>query len=308
MANILAALFRLRQFVFEYGPFFLVSWLGLAITTALMAVSQRKGTDLNVRGSFLLKYRPLAWLWQLLSLLLWRPAGKTKAHSAFRGRLFFSLALPIPALVVTALIGWEAVLLRLGLTVLLALPLSRFVTSEIPGRDRNFREQTPKAAGASPSPVLDDGTAALPAYRPAAPVRVFWKSFTGQIDGAVVPLLVAFSLASALLIFVPTYSVRPWLREGSWWGPYLASLLAILSQLSGGTEVIIASALLVKGASLGTALSVMLVAPISTIATLRHFQLAGKGKAMTLYLAAAWFVAASLGVAANSIQRFFTVY
>ncbi|MDP6126541.1 MAG: hypothetical protein QF713_05640 [Dehalococcoidales bacterium] len=107
---------------------------------------------------------------------------------------------------------------------------------------------------------------------------------------------------------MPTYSVRPWLREGSRWGPYLASLLAILSQLSGGTEVIIASALLVKGASLGTALSVMLVAPISTIATLRHFQLAGKGKAMTLYLAAAWFVAASLGVAANSIQRFFTVY
>ncbi len=308
MADILATLFRFRQFVFEYGPFFLAAWLGLAITTGLMAASQRNGTGLKTPGSSLLKYRPLARLWQLLFFLLWRPSGQTPTVSTISGRLLFSLAAPIPALVVTALIGWDAVLLRLGLTALLALSLSWFVTSVIPGRRENFQAQ-PSEAGASSSSLITNGDASASTPNlPGSLVRVTWKSFIGQMEGAVIPLLVGFGLASALLIYVPAYSVRPWLGESSWWGPYLAALLAIPFQLTGGAEVLLASALLVKGASLGTALSVMLVAPITSFALLRHLQLPLKVKTMALYLAAAWFIAASLGVAVNSIQRLFTVY
>ncbi len=32
MTDILATLFRFRQFLFEFGPFFLAAWIGLAVT------------------------------------------------------------------------------------------------------------------------------------------------------------------------------------------------------------------------------------------------------------------------------------
>ena len=133
--------------------------------------------------------------------------------------------------------------------------------------------------------------------------QVTWKSFVGQVEGAVIPLIIGFSLASVLTIYVPAYTVRPWLGESAWQGPYLAALLAIPSQLTGGAEVLLASALLVKGASLGTALSVMLVAPSTTFYMIRHLYRPLKVKAIALYLVAAWFVAGSLGVAVDGIQR-----
>ncbi len=76
-------------------------------------------------------------------------------------------------------------------------------------------------------------------------------------------------------------------------------------QLTGGAEVLLASALLVKGASLGTALSIMLVAPITTFSVVRHLYRPVKVKTRALYLVATWFVAASLGVAVDGIQRLF---
>ncbi len=94
--------------------------------------------------------------------------------------------------------------------------------------------------------------------------------------------------------------------EGVWQGPYLAALLAMPFQLTGGAEVLLASALLVKGASLGTALSVMLVAPITTFSVVRHLCQPVKVKMTALYLVATWFVAGSLGVAVDGIQRLFS--
>jgi uncharacterized membrane protein YraQ (UPF0718 family) len=99
--------------------------------------------------------------------------------------------------------------------------------------------------------------------------------------------------------------IHPWLGNGVWWAPYLAALLAIPFQLSGGAEVPLAAALLVKGASLGTALSVMLVAPVTISSVVRHFCQPVKVKAVAVYLAAAWLVAGSLGAAVNGVQRLF---
>jgi uncharacterized membrane protein YraQ (UPF0718 family) len=126
------------------------------------------------------------------------------------------------------------------------------------------------------------------------------------VEAAVIPLIIGFSLASVLTIYVPAYMVRPWLGEGVWQGPYLAALLAMPFQLTGGAEVLLASALLVKEASLGTALSIMLVAPSTTFSVVRHLYRPVKVKTMALYLVATWFVAASLGVAVDGIQRLFS--
>ena len=129
-----------------------------------------------------------------------------------------------------------------------------------------------------------------------------WRSFWSKTTPAVL-LFIGFSLASVLTIYVPAYLVRPWLGEGAWWAPYLAALLVIPFQLSGGAEVPLASALLVKGASLGTALSVMLVAPATISCVVRHFCQPTKAKAVAVYLVAAWLIAGSLGVAVDGIQR-----
>ncbi len=306
MADILATLFRFRQFVFEYGPFFLAAWLGLAVTTGLIAASQRKGINLKALSSSFLKYRPLRWLWQLLFFLLWHPGGKIPRTLAFSGLLLFSLAASVPALVATSLIGMEAVWLRLILVILFALSLSWFLTSIISRKSESFREQRPEVEAPSPSSVLNGDTSVLSPSRLRSLTQVTWKSFIGQVEGAVIPLVIGFSLASVLTIYVPAYAVRPWLGESAWQGPYLAALLTMPFQLTGGAEVLLASALLVKGASLGTALSIMLVAPSTTFSVVRHLYRPVKVKTMALYLVTTWFVAASLGVAVDGIQRLFS--
>ncbi len=306
MADILATLFRFRQFVFEYGPLFLAAWLGLAVTTGLLAASQRKWIDHKALSSRFLNYRPLHWIWRLLFFGLWRPGGKIPGTSTFSGLLLFSLAASVPALVVTSLIGTETVLLRLILATLFALSLSWFVTAVISRKSENSGEQRPKVGATYPSSVLNGGTSVLLPSRLRSLIQVTWKSFIGQVEGAVIPLIIGISLASVLTIYVPAYTVRPWLGEGAWQGPYLAALLAIPFQLTGGAEVPLASALLVKGASLGTALSVMLVAPITNISVIRHLSRPVKVKTMALYLVATWFVAGSLGVAVDGIQRLFS--
>ncbi|MAH39702.1 MAG: hypothetical protein CL873_04150, partial [Dehalococcoidales bacterium] len=44
---------------------------GYAVTTGLIEVLQRKGIDPKSPSSSFLKYRPLRWLWRLLSFGLW---------------------------------------------------------------------------------------------------------------------------------------------------------------------------------------------------------------------------------------------
>jgi uncharacterized membrane protein YraQ (UPF0718 family) len=71
--------------------------------------------------------------------------------------------------------------------------------------------------------------------------QVTWKSFIGQMDGAVISLIISLNLASVLTICLPTYTIRLWLGKGVWLGPYLAVLLAIPFQLTGGAEVLLFS-------------------------------------------------------------------
>ena len=242
-------------------------------------------------------------MYRTLVFWLWRPGGKMLARSTFSGVFLFSLIAPVPALVVTSLIGMKAVLLRLILAALFALFINWFVTAVVSRKPGNFREQRPEAESTFWYKTLSDDSSASQPGRLSSAVQVTWKSFIGQVEAAVIPLIIGFSLASVLTIYVPAYTVRPWLGEGVWQGPYLAALLAMPFQLTGGAEVLLASALLVKGASLGTALSVMLVAPITTFSVVRHLYRPVKVKTMALYLVATWFVAASLGVVVDGIQR-----
>jgi uncharacterized membrane protein YraQ (UPF0718 family) len=134
-------------------------------------------------------------------------------------------------------------------------------------------------------------------------VTVFWKRVTGQIEGAILPLVIGFILASILTVYLPTYVLQLWLGAGFGLGPYLAALLVISLPLTGGADVPLASALLVKDASLGTALSVMLAAPLDVFSVSRYRYRPVNGKDVVLYLVVAWLVAGSLGVVVDWIQR-----
>jgi uncharacterized membrane protein YraQ (UPF0718 family) len=305
MADLLATLFKFRQFAFEYMPFFLAAWLGLAVATGLITAAQRKGINFEASSRPFLKYRFLRWMWRLLFFLLWRPDGRMPVLSTFSGLLLFSLVASIPALVVTSLIGMKVVWLRLILTTLYALFLRWLLTSALPSKWRNQRKQRLEAESAFRSRVLPDDSSLSPPRGLYSFVQVVWKSFSSQVEGMIIPLVIGFSLASALTIYVPAYVIRPWLDEGVWQGPYLAALLSMPFQLTGGAEVLLASALLVKGASLGTVLSLMLVAPSTTFPVLRHLYQPMNVKTVTLYLIATWLVAGSLGVAVDGIQRLF---
>jgi uncharacterized membrane protein YraQ (UPF0718 family) len=300
MADILASLFRFRKFIFEYGPFFLVAWFGLAITTGLVTVVYRKKIALVLSGDAT-AVKPLPWPGRFLLLMLWHPGGKTPEVPDAKAPFLFSLAASIPALVATSLIGMNVVLLRIALVAPLALSLNWLITSKLLPHSGDQQPEKQQMAQSS----TGDKNVLEPEPQAGSMLRVSWKSFIGQVNRALLPLLIGFALASAVTVYVPVYTIRPWLGNGAWWAPYLAALLAIPFQLSGGAEVPLASALLVKGASLGTALGVTLVAPVTISPVLRHFCRPAKAKSVAMYLVAAWLIAGTLGVAVDGIQRLF---
>ena len=205
---------------------------------------------------------------------------------------------------VTSLIGTQVVLLRLLLAALFALFLNWVLTSALLRQQENPGERSVEdpafRSGASVPGGLASGTESILSI-----VKVVWRSFTGQVERAVVPLLIGFSLASALTIYMPAYTIQPWLGEGAWPGPYLAAFLVTPFQLVGGAEVILASDLLIKGASLGTAMSVMLAATVTTFSMFQHLTM--KARTIILYLLAVWFTAGTLGLAVDGIERLFNM-
>ncbi len=232
--------------------------------------------------------------------MLYHPGGKAWAVPAASVLSLFSLATSLPALVVTSLIGINAVLLRAAMAALLAPFLNWLITSILwpnPG------EREPEAEQIVPFSINKSVLEAVPGS--SSLVRVSWRSFTGQVSSALLPLLIGFILASALTVHVPAYTIRPWLGDGVWWAPFLAALLAIPFQLSGGAEVPLASALLVKGASLGTALSVMLASPIATSSAVRRLFQPARVGTVAAYLLTVWLAAGFLGAAVDGAQRLF---
>ncbi len=298
MADILATAFRFRQFLFEFGPLFLASWLGLAVVFGLSTVLSSHESGLSQQGKTSLKMGISAQLYHDAARWLQRLVGRRLDRPPLTGLLIFSLSASIPALVVTSLIGMEVLFLRLLLAVAYALTLGWFI-SRIIRRQENSGQipdssQQPISLGEVPS-----------ATKVITFARVSWRSFAAQFAEALLPLLVGFALASALTIYIPAYWVRPLLNETAWFGPYLATAFAIPFQLSAGAEVPVAAALLVKGASLGAALSVMMAAPSTTISVVLWLRRSAGIARAALYLLVAWLVAGSLGVIVNLAQSLF---
>lgn len=304
MADIQATLFRFQQFVLEFGPFFLAAWLGIALATGLAALTSRQRPGIELPGVFR-RIMPLAWLYQAKDFLLPRPIGEESSRANLGAPLIFGIIVSVPALVVTSLIDMETVYFRLATSALFALSLGWLVTTAISRRQGKSQGQRPQVEAVSRCLVShgDSSTSRNGVLRCFA--RDTWKSFSGQVNKAALPIIIGFGVSSALTIYVPAYEIRPWLGEGVWQGPYLAALLAMPFQLAGGAEVLLASALLVKGASLGAALSVMLAAPSATIVVLRGIYRSTSFKAVPFYLVAVWIVAGSLGVVANVVKGLF---
>ena len=294
MVDLVATIFRFRQFVFEYGPFFLAAWFAVASATGLVAVARDRWVNFETSKG------------QLLLSMLGHPAGKMPVQP-FSSRIFlFRLAASVPALAVTFLIGTQVVLLRLLLAALFALFFNWLLTSAVLRQRENPGERSvedPAFWSGAPAP----GGSVAGTESILSIVKVVWRSFTGQVERAVIPLLIGFSLASALTIYMPAYTIQPWLGESSWAGPYLAAFLVTPLQLVGGAEVIMASALLIKGASLGTAMSVMLAANVTTFSMFRHLSSTMKVRTIILYLLVVWFTAGTLGLAIDGTERLLTM-
>ncbi len=300
MLDILATAFRFRQYLFEFAPLFLASWLGLAVVSGLAAGILGQGFGLRRRGAPPAQMGLSAELYYGTACLLWRRAGAMLAKSPMTELLIFSLSASVPAVVVTSLLDMEMLFLRLVLAVAYALILGQLVfrirlrqARKNPGQ--GLERQVPLERPVSPS---DEGPAS-PLTRMKNFALVSWRSFGGQLEQAMIPLIVGFAVAAALTIYVPAFRTRPLIGEAAWYGPYLAAAFAIPFQLTGGAEVPVAGALLVKGASQGAALSALLAAPSTAIPMMlylrRYVGLAGIG----VYIISAWLVAGSLGVLVN---------
>lgn len=307
MTDVEATLFRLRMYLFEYGPFFLAAWLGVALVTVLMAVMSSRGIRLKSTEtrSSVWRHRRLGWVRHGVFSLLWTCEREEGASPSFNRLVLFGVGAAGPALVITSLIDTKTLLLRAILMLVYALALGWIVAWAMARRRGKLGGQRPEVEGVCHHPTLRTDRSESRNGGLGYFAQVFWKSFSGQVDRFVIPLMLGFVLASALSIYVPSRAIRPWLGEDAWQGPYLAALMATPLPLGGGTEVALASALLVKGASLGAALSVMLVAAGAVLLGVRRLYHAMSLKTVVLYLSVVWFGAGSLGAIVDGAERLF---
>ena len=92
MVDIIATVFRFRQFLFEFGPLFLASWLGLAVVFGLTTVFSKHGfspkehgrTSLGLGVSAQLYHKAVRWLWRLV--------GRRPDRLSLAGLFIFGLA------------------------------------------------------------------------------------------------------------------------------------------------------------------------------------------------------------------------
>ena len=307
MADILATVFRFRQFLFEFGPLFLVSWLGLALVFGLTTVLSGHGFSPRQPAKPSPRLSISAQLYHKASQLLWRLVGRRPDRPPLTGLLIFSFSASIPALVVTSLIDIKVLFLRLMLAVAYAAILGWFISRIIPRQAGENSEQIPGGQDSSQHLASVGETRPPPsATRVKTFTRVSWRSFTTQFNEALLPILGGFTIASVLTIYIPAYWVRPLLSETAWYGPYLAAAFAIPFQLSGGADVPVAAALQVKGASLGAALGVMMAAPSTTAPVVRWLRRSASIASASLYILVAWLVAGSLGLIVNLVQSLFS--
>ncbi len=306
MADIIATAFRFRQFLFEFGPLFLVSWLGLAVVFGLTTVLSRRESGLEQQEMTSRRMGISAELYHKATRLLWRLVGKRLDGLPLTGLLIFSLSASVPALVVTSLIGIKALFLRLVLGLAYAAILGWFMSRIILRGTGENSEQIPEEQALFPHSVsLGEVNLSSSTTRVSTFARVVWRAFTVQLNEALLPILIGFTLASALTIYIPAFWVRPLWNEAAWYGPYLTAALAIPFQLSGGADVPVAAALLVKGASLGATLSMMIAVPSTTVSMVLWLRRSAGITRVTLYIMVAWLIAGSLGVIVNLVQSLF---
>lgn len=294
MPDVFATLVRLKQFIFEYSPFFLASWLGFALVIGLITVIQSKVNPQLMSTLASIKY--LHWPLRSLVFLCWSPSRKMPHLVSLTWQHFFSLTSPLSALVVTCLIGMEFIWLRLGITAIFAFALSWLSRKIILPELKTTKEELSKL-------VLSLNMNSMP-YSDGLRffARISWENFIRYFERTLTPFIIGSILASVIIIYVPAYVLFPWFGEEAWYGPYLFGLLSMPFQLTGGTEVFLASALLVKGASLGTVSSVLLVSPITSVSIIRRLYQPASFKSATLHLITVWVVIGSLGAAVNFVQ------
>lgn len=297
MLNFLATLIRFKEFVFAYAPFLLASWFGLAVISAIVnGIYRNPGYHAAGKGSP--EHSRSSWPGKFLSYLLSYPGEKKGAAASGGMTLLFSLAISIPALAVTSILGFNVVLLRVALAIIL-VPFLGLILFRLLIPSAYSGEKRLETEPAALTYAKENVSQPFPGARSL--LRAGWHYFEARAESAVVPLLIGFALASILTVDVPIYNILPWLGNGAWWAPYLAALAAMPFQLSGGAEVALASALMIKGAELGTALSVMLAAPLAVSSLVRNYYRPGKIRAVVIYLIAVWMIAGSLGLAVNGI-------
>lgn len=294
MVDIIATVFRFRQLLFEFGPLFLASWLVVAVVFGLSTLLSRHESSLRQQGAASLGMNISGQLYYNMAWMLRLVRGRFDG-APLAGLFIFSLSASIPALVVTSLIDMKAFFLRLILVAVYALFLGWFISHVILRQAGENSAQITGRQDSSQYPI------SLGTF-----IRVSWRSFTTQFNEALLPILIGFALASALALYIPAYWLRPLFNEAAWFGPYLAVALAIPFQLSRGAEVPVAVALLIKGASLGTALSVMIASSSTTVSVILGLRRSAGIARVTLYMLVAWLMAGSLGVIVNFAQILLT--
>ncbi|RJQ33498.1 MAG: hypothetical protein C4562_00050 [Actinobacteria bacterium] len=116
------------------------------------------------------------------------------------------------------------------------------------------------------------------------------------------PWLIASIVVAAFISAVASRDiVTALLGNSSWWGPFVGGLIGLPFYLCAGADVPLVIALLSKGASLGTAIAIMVAVPTVNIPAAGLLKKWLGSRPTIIYLGTCWLIAGIVGVLVNVI-------
>lgn len=205
----------------------------------------------------------------------------------------------ISTFIVTLMIGWDFMALRLVATLIFSFLLSIIVAKVLEPRF---------AAAAMDSDVeplftrdfCEASTASIDKEDGVIEVVGLWRNGLSLARITLPWLLLSLLLATLIYVVVPRELVEEFL--GGRFSAFTASLLGVPFYFVGGMEVPVILSLMSKGMSLGSAVSIMIAAPVVNVPVFTVMVRWLGYRRTFAFMAICWFISAAIGTVFNFIK------
>ena len=211
------------------------------------------------------------------------------------------VATSIPALLVTLILGWHLTVLRFlaaivfGIMVAYAVVILRGRHLEEVGIVRH-KEEDELCECAKCEDIRRQGSGSfLAAERWKNVLRDYWDEL-GDFAGWIV---ISILIAGLVEVLMPQGVIEDLVGKGHWYSTFVSASVGLPFYFCAGSDVPLIQALLAKGMSTGSAVSIMTAVPVINLPAIGIIGKWLGRREMIYYMVVCWFAAAWIGLAVN---------